>query len=135
VLVDTIRGALRDAADDVRASIREPEGADAIWPLADVAPPVGRNVTWGVLTYTKPESSSGIFVGTGTWDGIGKSGQDLFIYNGRSRMIAFVTVGETSVSALEFDMTGVLAQDRGAFERLATTIKVDRTPGKLNNTQ
>ncbi len=126
VLLDTIGGALRDEADDVKASIRQPKEDAAVWPLAEKAA-VGPQVTWGVFSYVEPDPRSGIFVLPGTWDGPAQSGLQLFIHNGQSRMIVSVAIGESDVGELELDMTRVLPADMGAFERLAAAIKVDRT--------
>jgi hypothetical protein len=126
VLLDTIGGALRDEADEVRASLREPQDAARVWPLADVAPP-GPEVKYGNITYIEPDPSSGIFILPAHWDGDDSSGAGLFIHNGKSRMAAYVATSEAALTGVKVDMTRVLPDDRAAFERLAATIQVDRT--------
>jgi hypothetical protein len=121
VLVDTIGGSLRDEADDVKASIREPEGDVAVWPLVDVEPPVGRERTLANITYVHPDPLSGIFVVYG--DEMG-SGPSLFFHNGQSRMLASQRIAEGAANRLRFEMR-VLPEDRAAFERLAATIRLE----------
>jgi len=120
VLLDAIGGVLRDEADDVLASIREPEGDAAIWPLADVEAPRGREVSFGNITYVEPDPRSGIFILRAQGFGTGGSSAGLFIHNGASRMLVDGGTGK-------MDMSLVLANDSEVFERLAATIRVDRT--------
>jgi hypothetical protein len=120
VLVDTIAGALRDEADGVLASIREPDGQATTWPLADVAPPRGREATWGNITYVQPDAQSGIFVLPVQGGGPGGAGVGLFIHNGVSRMTVDGSTGDIDTSL-------VLEQDRDVFRRLAAVITVEPT--------
>jgi hypothetical protein len=114
VLSDSISGALRDEADDLRDSIRAPTGDNALWPLADIEPPSDDQEMWGGITFVEPDERSGISVVVG--DGVGPF---LTIYNGRSTMWASLSPNFTD---LELDMTTVLPDDKDAFSRLAATI-------------
>jgi hypothetical protein len=118
VLVDSIGGALRDEADEVKESIRESTDSNAVWPVADVAAPRGREVRFGNINYVEPDPRSGIFVLQQEGSGREGAGVGLLIHNGQSRM---------AVSGLDgnIDMAHVTADDRDAFERLAAAIRVD----------
>jgi hypothetical protein len=116
VIVDEIGPRRRKAADDLIASVRLETTGEAVWPLADVAPPSNR-MTHGNISYVEPDPSSGIFVLRQEGDGIGVSGVALFIHNGRSRMLVD---GATRT----IDDSRVLEADREAFERFAETVEV-----------
>ena len=111
---DDIGAEYRAAADAVVASVRLESPPAEVWPLADVAP-AGSRITFSDMSYIQPDAASGIFVVPG--EGIGPEGSttNLFVHNGRSRMIVDASTGEITEDR-------ILPEDREAFERFAASV-------------